>query len=116
MVELDMFGMGTGFAGGAVVGGLMGWTARKIANLIVKIAMALAGIQLLFLAWLENTGIIDVNWDAIGPALTGAGKTAGDAGSAAGGLMTDVFNAMMTIVPASSGFALGAALGWKKGS
>ncbi len=60
-MELDPTALGFEFGGGAFIGAIMGYAAKKIAKLIA----VLVGVQLVVFRYLESQGIIIVDWDAL---------------------------------------------------
>lgn len=105
MVALDPQQLGLEVGGGAVVGALIGFTAKKVAKLIAIII----GIELALFKFLETRGVLDVNWDRI---YSTAGETTDVATSteAPSWLMS-----FLSALPVTAGFAGGFLLGFKKG-
>jgi uncharacterized membrane protein (Fun14 family) len=101
-MEFDPTQLGVQAGGGAVVGGVIGFAAKKI----VKIVAVLVGLEFAILAYLENQGIISVKWSELQSA---AAFTTGD------GQMPPVVANALSAAPLSGGFAAGAAVGFKKG-
>lgn len=119
MGEMSTTVIGSEFVGGGVAGFFMGWALRKAVNVVKKLVMAIVGFQVFTLAFLESKGLIDVKWDAINSfftSLVSGGSGAGGVGAAASDAAMQVFNAMMSFVPATGGMALGVMVGWKKGA
>ena len=54
MIDLDPTALSLEFGGGAVIGGLIGFAAKKIA----KVLAIIVGVQLMFFRYLESQGII----------------------------------------------------------
>ena len=65
MVEIDPTTLGLEFGGGAVIGAIMGFAAKKIAKLIAVII----GLQLVVFRYLESQGILIVDWSALSAGL-----------------------------------------------
>lgn len=64
----SVFGnIGAVFGGSALAGGVTGFAAKKL----VKLVVALVGIQLAIVAYLDYRGILDVQWQAFDSALAG---------------------------------------------
>lgn len=105
MVDLNPQQLGLEVGGGAVVGALIGFTAKKVA----KIIAILIGIELALFKFLETRGVLDVNWDAI---YTTAGNTTEAATSTQppGWAMS-----ALSALPVSAGFTGGFLIGFKKG-
>ncbi len=63
VLQLDGLGlqqMGLEFGGGGLIGGIIGFAAKKVAKLIAVIV----GIELALFKFLETRGILEVNWNA----------------------------------------------------
>lgn len=101
-MQLDATQLGVQAGGGAVVGGVIGFAAKKI----VKLVAVLVGLELAMLAYLENQGIVSVNWGELQNAA---------AFSTGGGGMPPIVADILSAAPLSGGFAAGAAVGFKKG-
>ena len=71
-MELDFTRMGLELGSGAVIGGIIGFAAKQLA----KILAILIGIQLAVFAFLESSGYIIVDWEALTGGLVGAGAAA----------------------------------------
>ncbi|USZ72623.1 FUN14 domain-containing protein [Natronosalvus halobius] len=65
MVNIDPTALGLEFGGGAAIGALMGFAAKKIAKLIAVII----GVQLVIFRYLESQGILIVDWGALSNGL-----------------------------------------------
>lgn len=72
MVEIDPTALGLEFGGGAVIGAVMGFAAKKIAKLIAVII----GLQLVVFRYLESQGILIVDWSALSAGLIGTTERA----------------------------------------
>ena len=92
---------------GAVIGGIIGFAAKKVAKLIAVIV----GLELALFKFLETRGILQVNWQAIGGA---AKNTTGTAGSAAGQPPGWIMS-LLSALPVSAGFSGGFLVGFKQG-
>lgn len=104
MVSFDPAQFGVQAGGGALVGGVIGYAAKKI----VKLVAALVGVQLGLLAYLEHQGIVSVDWSQLRSA---ASVTA----SAADGGVPPFIADALSVLPAGGGFTIGALAGFKKG-
>lgn len=71
-LDVDLRQLGLEFGTGAVIGALIGFTAKKVAKLIAVII----GLELVLFKLLESRGILAVNWDRLGAAFLGAGEAA----------------------------------------
>ena len=100
--------MGLEFGGGGLIGGIIGYAAKKVAKIIAIIV----GLELALFKFLETRGILQVNWSAI----TGAAQdTATSAGSAAAGQPPSWLLSLLSALPVSAGFTGGFLIGFKKG-
>ncbi len=72
MEAIDPRILGLEFAGGALVGGLIGLAAKKIAKLLAIII----GFQLIAFRYLESQGIIIVDWSALSAGLIATSERA----------------------------------------
>lgn len=61
MVDIDLAQLGLEFGSGALIGALIGFTAKKVAKLIAVII----GAQLALFKFLEAKGILVVRWDKL---------------------------------------------------
>jgi uncharacterized membrane protein (Fun14 family) len=86
-----------------VVGAVIGFAVKKV----LKLLAILAGVQAGVLAYLENQGVVTVNWEAF---QNMAVITVGD-----GGGMPPILSSIMSSIPVGSGLAVGAAIGFRKG-
>jgi len=110
-LQLDQLGlqqMGLELGGGAMIGGIIGFAAKKVA----KIIAVLVGIELALFKFLETRGILEVNWDAISGAAENA---SGAATGAASGQPPGWLLSIMSALPVSAGFTGGFLVGFKKG-
>ena len=92
---------------GAVIGGIIGFAAKKIAKLIAVIV----GLELALFKFLETRGILEVNWQAIGGAAKNTTSSAGAAANQPPGWITSLLSAL----PVSAGFSGGFFVGFKQG-
>lgn len=102
MVELNPTQLGIQAGSGAMMGGVIGFAVKKV----IKIAAAIVGVQLAFLAYLENQGIVTVDWDAINSAMAFTTNP----GSTVSPLITNA----LSIAPIGGGAVLGFAYGFRK--
>ena len=115
MEELTLPTIGAGIAGGGLVGFIMGFTAKKIANLLKILIITLIGIQLFILAFLETTGMITVDWDSVGTAISTAASESVGVLLWAGDAASPLVDALMAFLPATGGAAVGFLIGWQRG-
>jgi Uncharacterized conserved protein len=100
---LDPQQIGLEVGGGAVIGGIIGFAAKKVAKIIAIIV----GLELALFKFLETKGVLRVDWGAItGAASDGAGQAA-----EAPGLIISLLAAL----PVTAGFSGGFMVGFKKG-
>lgn len=102
-MDLNISNLAAQGGGGMIVGAVIGFAAKKI----LKIVALLAGIQTAVLTYLEQKGLITVNWEAF---QNMALVTAGDGG----GMPPFLANTISSIL-LGGGLALGAAVGFRKG-
>jgi len=114
MVELLLQLEGIGFqqlglevGGGAMIGGIIGFAAKKVAKLIAVII----GLELALFKFLETRGVLNVDWDAI----RGAGSNATSSATDAGGQGASWVSSLLSTLPVSTGFAGGFFVGFRKG-
>lgn len=97
--------LGLEFGTGAVIGGLIGFAAKKVAKLIAVII----GLELVLFKFLESRGILQVNWDRLGASFLSAGEAA-TSQTPPSWLAT-----ILSTLSIGAGFAGGFFLGFKKG-
>jgi uncharacterized membrane protein (Fun14 family) len=93
--------------GGAVIGGVIGFAAKKIAKLIAVII----GLELALFKFLETRGVLQVNWQKITNASANVTDAAQEGGSAGAGYL----DSLLSTLPVGAGFTGGFFLGFKKG-
>lgn len=97
--------LGFEFGSGAVVGGVMGFAAKKVAKLIA----VLVGIELALFKFLESRGILMVDWDRMTAGMLRVGDAA-QAGTPPSWMMT-----ILSTLSIGAGFTGGFLVGFKKG-
>ncbi|MFB6281338.1 MAG: FUN14 domain-containing protein [Haloferacaceae archaeon] len=105
MVGIDVQQLGLEFGGGAIVGGIIGFAAKKLAKVIAVIV----GLELALFRFLESRGILTVDWSR----LTG-GLVESAAGAASGTPPSWVMTVLSTL-SISAGFTGGFLLGFRRG-
>ena len=90
---------------GAVIGGIIGFAAKKVAKLIAVIV----GLELALFKFLETRGILEVNWQAIG------GATKDTTGAATATQPPGWIMSLLSALPVSAGFTGGFFVGFKQG-
>ena len=93
--------------GGAVIGGVIGFAAKKIAKLIAVII----GLQLALFKFLETRGVLQVSWQKITNASASVTDTAQEGGAAGAGYL----DSLLSTLPVGAGFTGGSLVGFKKG-
>jgi len=104
-ISFQQIGLEAG--GGAVIGGVIGFAAKKIAKLIA----VLIGLELALFKFLEARGVLQVNWKKITNASANVTDTAQEGGSAG----ANYLDSLLSTLPVSAGFTGGFFLGFKKG-
>ena len=105
---IDFAQLGIDVGGGALVGGLIGFAAKKVAKVIAVIV----GLELALFKFLESRGILSVDWDALSAGILDASSAATDA--ATGTPPTWVMTILETL-SISAGFTGGFLIGFKRG-
>jgi uncharacterized membrane protein (Fun14 family) len=105
MVDIPLQQLGLEFGGGAVIGGIIGFAAKKVAKLIAVIV----GLELALFKFLESRGIITVDW---GRLTAGLLETTQDAAT---GAPPDWILTILSTLSVSAGFTGGFLLGFRKG-
>ena len=105
MVDISLQQLGLEFGSGAVVGGIIGFAAKKVA----KIIAVLVGLQLALFKFLESRGILSVDWERLTQGLLKGTE------SAATGAPPDWVMTVLSTLSISAGFTGGFLLGFKKG-
>ncbi len=93
--------------GGAIIGGVIGFAAKKIAKLIA----VLIGLELALFKFLETRGVLNVNWKKITNASANVTDAAQEGGSAGAGYL----DSLLSTLPVGAGFTGGFFLGFRKG-
>jgi uncharacterized membrane protein (Fun14 family) len=111
VLQLDGLGLqqiGLEVGGGAAIGGIIGFAAKKVA----KIIAILVGLELALFKFLETRGILEVNWEAIRGTASNATAAAGETAS---GTPPSWVTSLLSALPVSAGFSGGFLVGFKKG-
>jgi len=108
MVDIGLQQIGLELGSGAVIGGLIGFTAKKVA----KIIAFLIGLQLALFKFLESQSILVVDWERLSAGLVNASTTASDAATA--NQPPSVITSFLSVLPVSAGFTGGFVVGFKK--
>ncbi|WP_459192500.1 FUN14 domain-containing protein [Halosimplex sp. J119] len=109
MVDIGLQQIGLELGSGAVIGGLIGFTAKKVA----KIIAFLIGLELALFKFLESQSILTVDWERLSAGLVNASSVAGDAATA--NQPPSMVMSFLSIIPVSAGFTGGFFVGFRKG-
>jgi uncharacterized membrane protein (Fun14 family) len=66
----DIGSLGAQMGGSALIGGVIGFAAKKVAKLLA----ILVGIELVVLKFLESRGVLQINWDRLVGSAEGASQ------------------------------------------
>ena len=105
MVQLDPQQLGLEFGGGALVGAVIGFAAKKVAKLLA----VLVGLELALFRFLESRGILTVDWERLTAGIVKSTE------SASTGAPPDWVMTILSTLSISAGFTGGFLLGFKKG-
>ncbi len=103
-LNIDVQQLGIEAGTGAVIGGLIGFAAKKVAKIIAVIV----GLELALFKFLESRGILIVDWEQLSAGILGAGQ------NAASGAPPSWLQTILSTLSISAGFSGGFFLGWKK--
>jgi uncharacterized membrane protein (Fun14 family) len=106
MVDFNVQQLGLEFGSGAVVGGIIGFAAKKVA----KVLAVIVGLELALFKFLESRGIITVDWERL---TAGVLQTASDAASS--GQPPSWVMTVLSTLSISAGFTGGFLLGFRRG-
>jgi uncharacterized membrane protein (Fun14 family) len=104
-LDVDPTSLGLEFGTGAVIGGVIGFAAKKIAKLIAVIV----GLELALFKFLESRGVLQVNWDKVGATFLQASD------AASGSTPPSWLSSLLSTLSISAGFTGGFLLGFRKG-
>jgi uncharacterized membrane protein (Fun14 family) len=104
MVDLNLTSLGLEFGSGAVVGGIIGFAAKKVAKLIA----VLVGLELALFKFLESKGYITVKWDELTGGMLGAAQSTGQ-------INQEWLQPLLSTLSVSAGFTGGFMLGFRRG-
>ncbi|WP_158056338.1 FUN14 domain-containing protein [Halorussus halophilus] len=102
---IDPQQLGLEFGSGALIGGIMGFAAKKVAKLIA----VLVGIELALFKFLESRGILTVDWEKLTAGMLKIGESAQN-GTPPSWMMT-----ILSTLSIGAGFTGGFLVGFKKG-
>ncbi|WP_311171464.1 FUN14 domain-containing protein [Halobellus ordinarius] len=104
-LSIDPTQLGLEFGSGAVIGGIIGFAAKKLAKVIAVII----GLELALFKFLESRGILTVDWERL---TSGLVKTTENAAT---GAPPDWISTILSTLSISAGFTGGFLAGFKKG-
>lgn len=104
-LEIEPSSLGLEFGTGAVIGGIMGFAAKKVA----KIIAVLVGLELALFKFLESRGILTVDWEKLSGGLVGATE------AATSGQPPSWVSTALSTLSVGAGFTGGFFLGFKRG-
>ncbi|MDS0298676.1 FUN14 domain-containing protein [Halogeometricum sp. S1BR25-6] len=104
-LSLDPTALGFEFGGGAVVGGIIGFAAKKVAKLLAVVV----GLQMALFKFLESRGILAVDWERLTAGMLKTTETA------ASGAPPSWLSTLLSTLSVSAGFTGGFLVGFKKG-
>lgn len=104
-LDIDPQKLGLELGTGAVIGGIIGFAAKKIAKLIAVIV----GLELALFKFLESRGVLTVNWEKLG----GAFESLGSAATAE--TPPSWVETILSTLSVSAGFTGGFFVGFKRG-
>lgn len=102
---IDPQQLGLEFGSGAVIGGIIGFAAKKVAKLIAVIV----GLELALFKFLESRGILSVDWDQLTAGMLKTGEVAQS------GTPPSWVTTVLSTVSVSAGFVGGFMIGFRKG-
>jgi len=104
-IDLNLQSLGLQVGTGAVIGGIIGFAAKKVAKLIAVIV----GLELALFKFLESRGIMTVQWDRLTAGLIHASD------AAASSTPPSWITTILSTLSVSAGFVGGFLIGFKKG-
>jgi uncharacterized membrane protein (Fun14 family) len=106
-IPLDPKQLGFEAGSGAVIGGVIGFAAKKVA----KVIAVLVGLELALFKFLESREILSVDWGALSAGILGSGQAATEAATGAPPSWMETIISTLSI---SAGFTAGFFLGWNR--
>jgi uncharacterized membrane protein (Fun14 family) len=104
-IEINFQQLGLEFGSGAVIGGIIGFAAKKVA----KVIAVLVGLELALFKFLESRGILTVDWEQLTAGIVQASQ------DAATGAPPSWLQTILSTLSISAGFTGGFLLGFKRG-
>jgi uncharacterized membrane protein (Fun14 family) len=106
MVDVSLQQLGFELGSGAVVGGIVGFAAKKLAKIIAVII----GLELALFKFLESRGILTVDWERLTGGFVQMAQSAAQSGTPPSWLAT-----ILSTLSISAGFTGGFFLGFRRG-
>lgn len=103
--EVNVQQLGLEFGSGAIIGALIGFTAKKVA----KVVAVLVGLELALFKLLESRGLVSVDWEALSAGMLQASR------EAANGAPPSWLQTLLSTLSISAGFTGGFLLGFRRG-
>jgi uncharacterized membrane protein (Fun14 family) len=104
-IDISLQQLGLEFGSGAIIGGIIGFAAKKVA----KIIAVLVGLELALFKFLESRGILTVDWEQLTAGLVQASQ------DAATGAPPSWLQTILSTLSISAGFTGGFLIGFKRG-
>ncbi|MFB6117863.1 FUN14 domain-containing protein [Halosegnis sp.] len=105
VLDINIQQLGLEFGSGAVIGGIIGFAAKKVAKLVAIIV----GLELALFKFLESRGILTVDWERLTAGFVKASR------EAAAGAPPSWLQTILSTLSVSAGFTGGFMLGFKRG-
>jgi uncharacterized membrane protein (Fun14 family) len=105
MVDINAQQLGLELGTGAVIGGIIGFAAKKVAKLIAVII----GLELALFKFLESRRILNVDWERLTAGMVDVGEAAAS-NTPPSWIMT-----ILSTLSVGAGFTGGFLIGFKKG-
>jgi uncharacterized membrane protein (Fun14 family) len=105
VIDINLQQLGLELGAGALIGGIIGFAAKKVAKLIA----VLIGIELAIFKFLESRGIITVDWERLTAGFVQASQ------DAASGAPPSWVQTILSTLSVSAGFTGGFLLGFRRG-
>jgi len=102
VLGIDFAQLGLDLGTGAVIGGIIGFAAKKVATVIAVIV----GLELALFKFLESRGILSVDWERL---------SAGVLDTATSATPPSWLMSVLSTLSISAGFTAGFLLGFKRG-
>jgi uncharacterized membrane protein (Fun14 family) len=104
-IDINLQQLGLELGSGALIGGIIGFAAKKVAKLVAVIV----GLELALFKFLESRGIITVDWERLTAGFVQASQ------DAASGAPPSWVQTVLSTLSVSAGFTGGFLLGFRRG-